>query len=97
RGLLPRAGPRRGAGMSDIAALDRDDLARILRAVRVVARASRPLDFSRVLETVFAQLLEVLQAAHAAVYLLDTTRDTFVLVGTEPQAPAMAAKYPELR
>jgi signal transduction histidine kinase len=61
---------------------------RILAAVRVVARASGPLDFERILAAVLEQMLDVLEADRAAVYLLDSTRGLLRWAGGTPALPA---------
>jgi signal transduction histidine kinase len=76
--------------------MPREELLRILLAVRAVARASGPLDFERILSAVLDQILHVLQADRAAVYLLDSTRTQLVWAGGTPTLPSTWGKVANL-
>ncbi len=85
------------AGDDDLVeSLPREELRRMLLAVRSVARASGPLDFERVLAAVLAAVRDVLAPDRTAIYLLDEARGKLVYAGSYPPTPNLQARYPEI-
>jgi signal transduction histidine kinase len=76
--------------------LPREELHRILLAVRAVARASGPLDFESILSAVLEQFVSVSDAQGAAIYLFDATRTKLVWAGATPPSRPMFERFPEL-
>jgi two-component system, NtrC family, sensor histidine kinase HydH len=78
------------------ASLTREELERILGAVRTVAQASEGSDYLRVLASVLETTASVLSVDHAVVYLLDEAGEKLVFAGNRPPSPWVAEVFPEI-